>query len=52
MKRQNLITALLLMLPGAVFAEDVPAVIPEPSVLALIAAGAAVGALVFRNRRK
>ena len=52
MKSQKLFTALLLILPGVAFAADPLAVIPEPSILGLIVAGAAVGALVYRNRRK
>jgi len=51
MKSQELIIVLLLMLPGAAFAADAVAV-PEPNILMLLVAGAAIGALVFRNRRK
>jgi len=52
MKSQKLITALFLMLPGVAFSVDAVVAIPEPSIVALIAAGVAVGALVYRNRRK
>lgn len=53
MKSKKLITLLVLMLPGAALAADPPiAVVPEPSILGLIVAGAAAGVLVYRNRRK
>ena len=52
MKSQKLISAFLLMLPGAAFARDVSASVTEPSVLGLVVAGVAVGALVYRNKRK
>jgi len=48
MKSQKLITALLLMLPAAAWAD----VIPEPEVLPLLAVGGVVAVAVKFMRRK
>ena len=48
-----LVACVTLVAGHAAFAEDaVAAPVPEPGILALITVGAAVGALVYRNRRK
>ena len=49
MRIDKLITALLLMLPGLSWG---PAVVPEPSILPLVAAGGVVAVAVKFMRRK
>ena len=50
MKSQKLITALLLMLPAAVWAQ--PTTVPEPGILPLLAAAGVVAVAVKFMRRK
>jgi hypothetical protein len=49
MKSQKLVTALLLMLPAAVWADQT---VPEPGILPLLAAGGVVAVAVKFMRRK
>ena len=46
MKSQKLITALLLMLPGLSLAVTEPIPVPEPEILALLAAGGIAAAVI------